>query len=123
MVYGIIVEQSVGALLLAGFVPGIISAVVYAEHDRWSASSSTLSLGRPITGITWDERLKSLPEISPDRAGGDRSSSGRMYSGWATPTEAGALGAFSVFVMALLRHGHALAATCARRCSKRPSSL
>jgi tripartite ATP-independent transporter DctM subunit len=103
VVYGIIVEQSIGALLLAGFVPGIISAVIYAGLllVRFKFNPS---LGQPITGITWDERLKTLPEIFPIVLvvmivmGG-------MYTGWATPTEVGALGAFSVFVMALLRRG------------------
>lgn len=103
VVYGIIVEQSIGALLLAGFVPGVISAVIYAGLllVRFKFNPS---LGQPITGITWDERLKTLPEIFPIVLvvmivmGG-------MYTGWATPTEVGALGAFSVFVMALLRRG------------------
>lgn len=103
VVYGIIVEQSIGALLLAGFVPGVISAIVYAGLllVRFKFNPS---LGQPITGIGWDERLKTLPEIFPIVLvvmivmGG-------MYTGWATPTEVGALGAFSVFVMALLRRG------------------
>ncbi|MGY8962572.1 MAG: TRAP transporter large permease subunit, partial [Rhodospirillales bacterium] len=30
VLYGIIVEESVGALLLAGFVPGVLSAILYA---------------------------------------------------------------------------------------------
>lgn len=30
---------------------------------------------------------------------------GGMYTGWATPTEVGALGSFEVFVMALMRGG------------------
>jgi tripartite ATP-independent transporter DctM subunit len=103
VVYGIIVEQSIGALLLAGFVPGIISAIIYAGlllFRFWL----TPSLGRPITGIGWDERLRTLPEISPIVIviaivmGG-------MYTGWATPTEVGALGAFTVFTMAMLRRG------------------
>ncbi|GGG38107.1 C4-dicarboxylate ABC transporter [Caldovatus sediminis] len=103
VVYGIIVEQSIGALLLAGFIPGIISALIYAGllllRFRFNPA-----LGRPITDIGWDERLRTLPEILPILVvvaivmGG-------MYTGWATPTEVGALGSFVVFVMALMRGG------------------
>ncbi|MBU2531378.1 MAG: TRAP transporter large permease subunit, partial [Alphaproteobacteria bacterium] len=103
VIYGIIVEESIGALLLAGFIPGIISAVIYAGLllIRFKLNPS---LGMPITGISWDERLRTLPEIFPIVAvviivmGG-------MYTGWATPTEVGALGAFVVFVIALMRRG------------------
>ena len=103
VIYGIIVEQSIGALLLAGFIPGIISALIYAALllIRFKLNPS---LGLPITGIGWGERMRTLPEILPIIfvvmvvMGG-------MYTGWATPTEVGALGAFVVFVMALLRGG------------------
>ena len=30
VIYALIVEESVGALLLAGFLPGIVSAIIYA---------------------------------------------------------------------------------------------
>ena len=30
IIYAIIVEESVGALLLAGFLPGVFSAIIYA---------------------------------------------------------------------------------------------
>ncbi|WP_135468724.1 TRAP transporter large permease [Crenalkalicoccus roseus] len=103
VVYGIIVEQSIGALLIAGFIPGVISAVIYAALLLLRFRMNP-SLGLPVTGIGWDERLRALPLISPIVLvvvivmGG-------MYTGWATPTEVGALGAFVVFVMALLRGG------------------
>jgi tripartite ATP-independent transporter DctM subunit len=103
VVYGIIVEQSIGALLIAGFIPGVISAVIYAGLLLLRFRMNP-SLGLPVTGIGWDERLRALPLISPIVLvvvivmGG-------MYTGWATPTEVGALGAFVVFVMALLRGG------------------
>ena len=57
-------------------------------------------LGPRITGYTWPQRFQSLPGTTPIflviliifLS---------MYFGWATPTEAGALGAFSVFAFAL----------------------
>jgi TRAP-type C4-dicarboxylate transport system permease large subunit len=99
VVYGIITEQSIGKLLVAGFVPGIVSAIVYAmiiTYRCWRQPE----LGPRITGYTWLQRAESLPATTPIflviliifLS---------MYFGWATPTEAGALGAFAVFGFAL----------------------
>ena len=105
VIYAIIVEQDVGMLLLAGFVPGIFSAFVYG------LLVVTLALvikdfGPPVSGFTWRERFASLPPALPIVAVvviiiffvynpfGDA---------WGTPTEGGAIGAFIVFCMALYR--------------------
>ena len=99
VVYGIITEQSIGKLLIAGFVPGLVSALVYAMIITYRCWRNP-ELGPRITGYTWPQRFQSLPGTTPIflviliifLS---------MYFGWATPTEAGALGAFSVFAFAL----------------------
>jgi C4-dicarboxylate transporter, DctM subunit len=106
VIYAIIVEQDVGKLLLAGFIPGAFSAVVYATLIIGIAVVFK-SVGPPVTGFTWRERFESLPPALPivfviviiiffvyNPFGGDA---------WGTPTEGGALGAFVVFLMALYR--------------------
>ena len=101
VIYAIIVEQSVGALLVAGFLPGIVSALIYVLLIIGMVMLKP-SLGRSLRGFTWGERIKSVPGTFPIilvvviifTA---------MYEGWATPTEAGALGASVVFVMAMLK--------------------
>ena len=101
VIYAIIVEQSVGALLVAGFLPGIVSALIYVLLIVFMATVKP-DLGRPIRGFTWNQRIKSVPGTFPIivviviifTA---------MYEGWATPTEAGALGAAVVFVMAMAK--------------------
>ncbi len=101
VVYGAIVDQSIGRLLLAGFIPGIFSALLYAIllFVRFSINPA---LGEPIKGVSWSERGASLGGILPIVAvmllilGG-------MSTGWTTPTEAGASGAFIVFAYALIR--------------------
>ena len=102
VIYAIIVEESVGALLVAGFLPGIVSAIVYIAIIV-TISTINPSLGRPITGFTWRQRWKSVPGTLPIIAVVIIIFTA-MYYGWATPTEAGALGAFVVFVLALF-HG------------------
>lgn len=105
VIYAIIVEQDVGKLLLAGFVPGAFSAVVYGCLIVGIAVVFK-SVGPPVGGFTWRERFESLPPALPIIAVvviiiffvynpfGDA---------WGTPTEGGAVGAFIVFVMALYR--------------------
>ena len=106
VIYAIIVEQDVGALLLAGFLPGAFSAVVYGGLVVGLAVIIR-DLGPPSGGFTWVQRFSSLPAVFPiffvvaiiilfiyNPFGGDA---------WGTPTEGGALGAFVVFVMAVWR--------------------
>ncbi|MBM3384930.1 MAG: TRAP transporter large permease, partial [Betaproteobacteria bacterium] len=102
VIYGIIVEQSIGDLLIAGFVPGIISALVYSVIVVVICKANP-SLGRPIGGFTWRQRFASLPPTAPIWIVILLIFTS-MLLGWATPTEAGALGAFSTLLFAW-RHG------------------
>ncbi len=102
VIYAIIVEQSVGALLLAGFIPGIVSAFIYAFIIMGRATVNP-KLGPPVRGFTMTERFKSLPGTLPIVAVIGIIFSA-IYGGWATPTEAGALGAFVVLILAFI-HG------------------
>lgn len=101
VIYAIIVEESVGALLLAGFLPGLVSALIYA------AIIIVWALMRPgdapaVKGYTWGDRIKSLPGVAPIFIVVLIIMSA-IYQGWATPTEAGALGAMVVFILALFK--------------------
>ena len=60
VIYAIIVEQDVGKLLLAGFIPGAFSAIIYAALIVGIAVIFK-TVGPPVTGFTWKERLVSLP--------------------------------------------------------------
>lgn len=101
VIYAIIVEESVGKLLLAGFLPGIVSAIIYAAIIVLSVVIKPESGPRsPI--FSWSEKVKSLPGTFPIISV-IFIIFGSMYFGWATPTEAGALGAFVVFILAMIR--------------------
>ncbi|RVT84333.1 TRAP transporter large permease [Rhodobacteraceae bacterium CCMM004] len=106
VIYAIIVEQDVGMLLLAGFIPGVVSALIYGALIVGMALTIK-GFGPPVRGFTWGQRLIALPPALPivfvvviiiffiyNPFGGDA---------WGTPTEGGALGAFVVFLMALWR--------------------
>lgn len=106
VIYAIIVEQDVGLLLLAGFLPGAFSALIYGSLIVCLALVFK-NFGPPVRGFGWLERFRSLPPALPIFAvvliiicfvynpfGDDA---------WGTPTEGGAIGAFIVFCMALYR--------------------
>jgi len=99
VIYGIITEQSIGALLIGGFIPGVISAVIYAGMIYTRVKISP-ELGAVQSKASWKERLYSLKGtwgvlvLIVLIIGG-------IYSGIFTPTEAGGAGAFSAFIMAL----------------------
>lgn len=101
VIYAIIVEQDVGALLIAGFLPGAVSALIYAGLVIGLAVMKP-GYGPPIKGFSWTERFTSLPPTLPIFfVVGIIIFS--VYGGWGTPTEAGALGAFVVFCMAVYK--------------------
>ena len=99
VIYAIIVEQSVGKLLLAGFLPGLVSALIYAGLIVGMAKLRP-EMGPPVKGYTWGQRFASLPGTLPIILVVFIIVYS-IYFGWATPTEAGALGAFVVLGMAL----------------------
>ena len=97
VIYAIIVEESVGKLLLAGLVPGVVSVLIYTAlivgMCIWKPE-----LGQRVGGFTWRQRFASLPGAAPIVLVVGIIF-GALYSGAATPTEAGALGAMVVFGM------------------------
>ncbi|WP_350335635.1 TRAP transporter large permease [Coralliovum pocilloporae] len=101
VIYAIIVEQSVGQLLIAGFIPGVVSALIYGGLVVAMAVFGRQPAPR-ITGFTWTQRFASVPGTFPILAVvGIIFSS--LYFGLATPTEAGSLGAFVILLVALYR--------------------
>lgn len=102
VIYAIIVEQDVGALLMAGFLPGAVSALIYGGLVVFLALTKK-NFGPPVRGFTWKERFETLPGAMPIFA-----VVGIIvvciYGGVGTPTEAGALGASLILALAIF-HG------------------
>jgi len=101
IVFGIITEQSIGKLFLAGLVPGLMIAffficIIYV----WCRIDP--ALGPKGEKSTWKERLISLPEvvwvlvIFVFMVGG-------LMQGLFTPTEAGSVGTFFVLLLSLVK--------------------
>ena len=101
IVFGIITEQSIGKLFLAGLIPGLIIAfffivIIYA----WCKINP--ALGPKGEKSSWRERIASLPEVIWVVIvfllviGG-------LMKGFFTPTEAGSVGTFAVLLLSVLK--------------------
>ncbi len=101
VIYAIIVEQDVGALLMAGFLPGVVSALIYAGLVVFMAKMRK-DFGPPVAGFSWKQRFETLAPALPVFAV-VAIIMVCIYGGVGTPTEAGALGAFIILVMAIYK--------------------
>jgi tripartite ATP-independent transporter DctM subunit len=100
IIFGILTEQSIGQLFLAGIIPGLIIAffflvIIYGWVKIYPNAA-------PLSGrSTWGERVRSLPEVFWVLlvfllvVGG-------IMTGFFTPTEAGAVGTFAIFILAIV---------------------
>jgi C4-dicarboxylate transporter, DctM subunit len=101
IVFGILTEQSIGRLFLAGIIPGLIVAfffivIIYG----WARINPALAPRGERA--TWKARRASLPEVFWVAlifmlvVGG-------IMTGFFTPTEAGGIGTFAVIVLSIIK--------------------
>lgn len=100
IVYGVVAEQSIGRLFMAGIIPGIVLMGLFSTyillrarmHPEWAPG---------VAGITWKDKILSVRQLWSAVLlillvlGG-------IYLGVATPTEAAGLGAFGAMCLALI---------------------
>lgn len=104
IIYGVLAEQSVGVLFLAAIVPGALLAFVFAVgiylmarfRPRMVMQSDRQTV---IEGETWGTALTKLLPIATLVV----IVLGGIYSGFFTPTEAGAAGAAAAIGVALIK--------------------
>jgi C4-dicarboxylate transporter DctM subunit len=98
---GLITQQSIGKLFLAGVVPGLMLALFYAiVIFGWARINP--EIGPKSEKYSWNERMKSLPAVMWPIVifivimGG-------LLKGFFTPTEAGSIGTFAVLLLCVLK--------------------
>ncbi len=101
IVYGMLTEQSIGRLFVAGIFPGILEALLYIItiyivcriNPQMGPKGPDTSLKEKIVSITgtWQTLLLFLVVI------------GGIYMGVFTPTEAAGIGASGAFIFALIK--------------------
>ena len=101
ILYGLITEQSIGRLFLAGIIPGAIIAIFFVSIIYiWAKINPKLA---PLSEkSSWKKRAESLPEVGWILIvfvliiGG-------IMNGFFTPTEAGGIGTFAVILLAIYK--------------------
>ncbi len=101
IVFGIIARQSVPQLLIAGVIPGLMTAAAFVLMIYIRVSRNP-ELAPTLPRADRKERMQSLKGVWSFLALGGLVIGG-IYGGIFTPTEAGALGAAGAFVIAMLR--------------------
>lgn len=101
VIYAASSGESVGKLLIAGVIPGILSAFIYIILIVLSIKRSPW-LAPTTAGFSWKEKSASLKKVW-GLVVIFTLVMGSIYFGLATPTEAGAVGACGTFIIALLR--------------------
>ncbi len=101
IVYGILTEQSIGSLFMAGILPGILLALLFvaAIHLQVRRHPALAPAG-PRT--TWIQKIKSLTGVL-EALLIFGSVMGGLFSGVFTPTEAAAVGAFFTLLLSVVR--------------------
>ncbi len=102
VVYGILTEQSIGKLLISGFVPGFLLALTYALIIVFWVMHRPLAAPHNPQRVLFKEKVLSLLKVW-ELIVVFFLVMGGIYFGFFTPTEAGALGAFFLFVVTLFR--------------------
>lgn len=112
VLYGILTDESVGKLLMAGVIPGLLSALAYSitivfwfkrEQKKQNIPADEVlrqlvAEGQDsVTGM-WKELLSVGPALILILV-----VLGGIYSGIVTPTEAAAVGAFATLILALIK--------------------
>lgn len=95
-IYGLLVDQSISDLFIGGILPGALSVILYAGYilvraRKFPRSTEKYTLKEKIRsmGHLWVVVVLLISIIYS------------IYFGWATPTEAGAVGAVVVLLLAL----------------------
>lgn len=101
LVYGIIGNVSIGKLFIAGMIPGFMLAVIFSLYIMGRCVINPQLAPAGSEHHTWRQRLRAIPEILPVLIL-IFLVLGSLYAGWATPTEAGAVGVIGAIAFAFI---------------------
>ncbi|PMR72892.1 TRAP transporter large permease [Billgrantia endophytica] len=109
IVYGVLAEQSVGRMFIAGIIPGILLAVIFCVvilllpylHPRFIMQDKS-TLAQEESAEVEETPLSLFLKLVPI-LGLMTLVLGGLYSGFFTPTEAGGVGAFGALLLALMK--------------------
>ena len=105
IIYGVLAEESIGRMFIAGLVPGILLAIGFCVMILLMAYLAPHKVGRPeaLVDVPSTETIGSAARKFVPIASLVALVLGGLYGGLFTPTEAGAVGAAGAFLIALMR--------------------
>jgi len=98
VIYGILADVSIGKLFMAGIFPGVLAAGLYMGYIALRGTLNPAITPGGEKSYTWSERFGNLSKVLPV-AGLILLVLGSIYTGWATPTEASAIGVLGAFIL------------------------
>jgi tripartite ATP-independent transporter DctM subunit len=101
IIYGLLAEVNIGALLIGGVIPGILVTLTIML-TVWFLAWQDPSRAPAGPAVAFAEKLHMLKVVGPMIVLLGMVT-GVIYTGLATPTEASALGAFGAFILAAWR--------------------
>jgi C4-dicarboxylate transporter DctM subunit len=101
IVYGILVEESIGKLFVAGIIPGIILTLMFVGVVAILCHRNP-SLGPPGEATSWKAKVKATGGIF-EAIVLFLLAIGGLFLGWFSPTQAGAIGAGGALLIGLIR--------------------
>ncbi|WP_295890709.1 TRAP transporter large permease [uncultured Vibrio sp.] len=104
IVYGFLTESSIPQLFLAGIVPGLGMALLFMLATMLLCTVKP-SLGGPRQFYSWKEKIEALSDLIPIMVLLS-SIVGSIYAGWATPTEAAAVGVVFAMLIAVANRSY-----------------
>jgi C4-dicarboxylate transporter DctM subunit len=101
IVYGLLTEESIGKLFIAGLLPGILLSLLFAL-TIFIICLRNPALGPPGAPTSWRKKFRSLTGVI-ETAVLFALVIGGLFAGWFSPTKAGAIGAAGALVIGLAR--------------------
>ena len=101
IVYGVLTEESIGKLFVAGIMPAILVTILFII-SIYIRCRFAPAQGPPGETFPWKEKLKSLNGLI-DTIAVFCLVMGGLFFGYFTPTEAAGIGAFGVLAVSLIR--------------------
>ena len=99
IIYGTIMETSIGQLFIAGIIPGVLLTLVFILYIVLKALINPASAPKDTSALSWKERFVALKDLLPVFIL-LTVVLGVIYTGFATPTEAAGIGAFGSLLIA-----------------------
>ena len=101
IIYAILAEVSIGKMFMAGILPGLLLSGIYSAYIIYRGIKNPDIAPRTQESYSWADRLIGLKDLAPTLVL-ILMVLGSIYGGYATPTEAAALGVLGALIFSFI---------------------